>query len=1049
MKKLVSYSSSPYKSINFKQLYEETTKESLEVFESFRFDWGSTREVHILGNEGEQDDILQISPDAIGGYYTNDRTWLLIICDSMSDISRWIELLPSQLSCLDVRFTQITKIDLTKLIRLKKLNLSNNLKLSQVEGMCDLSKLQHLDLNFTNIEELPDLDIFPDLHVLNMRNNPINRLNVKANLLKLKYLDISNTKVQNIGFLHNFPKLVRVSIRGTSIKEIPPLEDLTELEFLNCYKTPINILPALNKLKKLHYLNLGYTNISSLENILLPISLRSLVLEGTEIRVIPENIASFSNLRKLDLSNMRLDSLPASILDLELEFYLNKKGMGIQLLDTNIADMDMSILEQPRLIIESWFHNKENVQGNEEEMNPLNEVKVIFLGDGGAGKSLSIQRLLKNGSLPKDFNGEATPGISILSHNYIIESRNILIHFWDFGGQEIMHSMHRMFLTKRTLYVVFVNARDNTQDERARYWLHNIKSFAQGARVLLVINQIDQNPSASVNEPALMTLYPNITKVIRLSAQRFSQDEFNNSFQKELFSEVEKIPYINEPFLDSWNLLKNRLQYMKEYYINEYMFQEICEECGVEADKEVRSSLLEWFSDLGISFCYRDTSALSDYMILRPDWITNAIYIILFNGGCKANNGLIRHEDIHQLLKNPVKKDDWFKGVLDFISYSPVEIEYVLGVIRKFRLSYRLNDETEFIPMLCERNEKPIAKEMAESENALNYIIQYEYLPNNVLHRLMVEMRNDLQHEYVWMSGAVFYSKGMGLKALVKIEDNNIKIYVISANELYPPNVYLGFIRGVIRNINESLGLKTTEKIVYKKKGTSEEFDYAYLLDSYQHGNKIIYSGKLKRNINILDILNQTDGEINFRRNKLVQDIKEICITMQANKLFYSKAENVRNTQVRDMLRSKGYYTSDQTLRGVSVSGKQAGELDLEIMETPQKPIAIFEALNLKSFSSSEQKYWRAHLNKLLDNYNPIGVPLAFLVSYVDCSKSNFKNFWLKYYEYIAHNYNSEYSIQRMEECIENTFSIRSAECVYDYGGMPITVQHICVRMSE
>ena len=37
------------------------------------------------------------------------------------------------------------------------------------------------------------------------------------------------------------------------------------------------------------------------------------MLEGTEIRVIPENIASFSNLRKLDLSNMRLDSLPASM----------------------------------------------------------------------------------------------------------------------------------------------------------------------------------------------------------------------------------------------------------------------------------------------------------------------------------------------------------------------------------------------------------------------------------------------------------------------------------------------------------------------------------------------------------------------------------------------------------------------------------------------------------------------------------------------------------------------------------------------------------------
>lgn len=55
-------------------------------------------------------------------------------------------------------------------------------------------------------------------------------------------------------------------------------------------------------------------------------------------------------------------------------------------------------------------------------------------------------------------------------------------------------------MTKRTLYVVFVNARDNTQDERARYWLHNIKSFADNSPVIMVINQMDQNPSASVNE---------------------------------------------------------------------------------------------------------------------------------------------------------------------------------------------------------------------------------------------------------------------------------------------------------------------------------------------------------------------------------------------------------------------------------------------------------------------------------------------------------------------------------------------------------------------
>lgn len=57
-----------------------------------------------------------------------------------------------------------------------------------------------------------------------------------------------------------------------------------------------------------------------------------------------------------------------------------------------------------------------------------------------------------------------------------------------------------------------------------------------------------------------------------------------------------------------------------------------CDICEVEADHTIRMQLLDWFSDLGISFCYSDSHQLANYMVLRPDWITNAIYIILFNG---------------------------------------------------------------------------------------------------------------------------------------------------------------------------------------------------------------------------------------------------------------------------------------------------------------------------------------------------------------------------------------------------------------------------------
>ena len=51
--------------------------------------------------------------------------------------------------------------------------------------------------------------------------------------------------------------------------------------------------------------------------------------------------------------------------------------------------------------------------------------------------------------------------------------------------------MHRMFLTQNTLYVVVLNVREGNQEDRARYWLHNLKSFANGAPVLLVLNKAD------------------------------------------------------------------------------------------------------------------------------------------------------------------------------------------------------------------------------------------------------------------------------------------------------------------------------------------------------------------------------------------------------------------------------------------------------------------------------------------------------------------------------------------------------------------------------
>jgi internalin A len=1017
MEKVVSYSSSFEKSINWKKIGEITNRISFGEFDVNKFNWANLVEIHIISNvvfDEDNNDITvpNLSKELCGIYVNDEMNWLLAVGNDIGNIIQCLPRCNSALMTLDIRFTSFSYLNLDNLIGLKKLDLSYNYNLKEVQGLEKLHELRHLDMKYTCIEEIPELDKFENLVSVNIRSSKIECIVLKDELVKLKYADFAYTLIDNCSFIVKFPIVEIININGSNVKELPDLSALENLRILNCSYLQIEEVPLIGELQKFTTLNLSYTNISRLENAIFPLSIRTLSLEGTSIKALPQEITKLKNLRKLNLRNMELESLPAEIVNLNLEFNLEKKGFGICLQNTIIRNIDMSLFQQPRAIIEEWFIKREEEPLEAQSYNPLNEMKVVFLGDGGAGKSYTIQRMLNNGETPNDFDGNSTPGISINNRCFSVSDNRVLLHFWDFGGQEIMHSMHRMFLTKRTFYIVFVNARDNTQDERARYWLNNIKSFAGGSKVLLVINQIDQNPSASVNEPALRALYPQLTQIIKMSAVKSTQEEFTEILQNRILDEIGKMTHIKEPFLMSWWRLKSKLQSMEDYYIDAETFTKMGEECGVVVQDEVRVNLLDWFGDLGISFCYRDNSVLSNYMVLRPDWITNAIYIILFNGSCRANNGLIKHEDLYEILRIPDKSKAVIRRVIDGLSYSPTETEYVLGVIRKFRLSYRMNDDVEFIPMLCDRNENSVVNSFY-NEEILEFHMEYSYLPNNVLHRLMVEMRNDLVHEYVWLSGAVFASKTMGLKALVKIDGDTLKIYVKSESELYTANVYLGFIRNIIDNINGNLGLSSREIIVYKKEDQIEEFEYEYLTESYKHGNKLIYSKKLKRNVPILDILNQTDGDIEMRKNNLINDIIDACTSLQNYKANWSACEDDRNTYIRDIMRGKGYSVADQTLAGKSYTGKSPGELDLQIMEKSDKPWAIYEALNLSSFSNSDKEIWNNHLAKLLDNYNPIGLPYSFLVSYVNCKKDEFKEYWLKYYNYLSQKSVHEYMIQK------------------------------------
>jgi len=103
----------------------------------------------------------------------------------------------------------------------------------------------------------------------------------------------------------------------------------------------------------------------------------------------------------------------------------------------------------------------------------------------------------------------ATEGILIETYNY----DELKINFWDFGGQEIMLSTHKFFMSEDCVYIVVVNGR---RTEEAKEALEQIRAYGGNSPTFVVVNKIDQYKNADVSLSDLTPEYPFVENKFRV-----------------------------------------------------------------------------------------------------------------------------------------------------------------------------------------------------------------------------------------------------------------------------------------------------------------------------------------------------------------------------------------------------------------------------------------------------------------------------------------------------------------------------------------------------
>ena len=1090
--------------INEEKLRDTTIPCTID-FLTNTIDLTNVQHLYIIASPNQ--DIRPASPSLSEGCYISlDNTWLLLYLIAPRDAKTVIAQCQNA-AALVICHHSLDMLPLDHCRGLSNLKIISNAVPIGFTSMRFLSTLRDLDINGTEIDGELDLRTAVHLRTLRLSDDDagLDDLSIGTGIFhevslvriirstpklsgldwcrELEFLELRNALIDEVDLdrLQNLKTLALVGM-DANIRVKSTCGSLSELYLVGCKVESLAFLPQLTSLKKLVAQGLrshdpgialpDLHHIANLESIsligtklhsvgTLPPQLSHLNLSYTGLIRIPDSVKPLKNLMSLELCGLQMRELPPWLADLHLPVLTTRSMLqkGILLESAKVDGIKLDTIPQQPELLAQWleaFHDSQD--------QTQNEVKVVFLGDGEAGKSHIIKRLENDGAMLSQFDGDSTPGIAITSKQMELTNRRVTLRIWDFGGQEILHAMHRIFMTEQTLYVVVLNARNDTQDHRAEHWLRFIYSFDQDAQVMLVLNKTDQNPRASININRLKRIFPGLSEPLKMSAKKDTPELFADNFINPLRKRLEQFEPLRSPFPKSWRTLEDKLLSIDTRYIFAEVYDEFCEEVGITSP-EVRNELLSRFMNMGI--CFRSDGDLGDaFLLLEPKWVTNAIYKLLFNHYDQVSNGVIHTDDIKACLSQGNQRQTLDQN----LSYTRMEVGYILDVMRSCGLSFDLDsDGKEFIPMLCDRNESPLVKKYAEDPTVLEIWWQFDYLPENLLFHLMVELSNELDTDHVWLQGAQFSCSYSNHSIILVRDGHTLKLYAMNDREQGLVRQHMEAMERSIRKVidahfpgmvqqQENPGASATSLItrkkypgiqrllVHKLNGKRETFDLDRL-DSgptYEH-TCTYYSKLLNAPVSGMHLLERCYRGMDPEQGLLIQNIVEACMCVQANP---SQRENPRNTYVRDILAaSKRYDVRDQTLCGKAEGKTEAGELDMEIRRDPGTAWTVFEALN-----NADYDYWRRHLNKLLINYNPHGLKMLFLVVYVD--NVNFVNTVAEYVKLIkTHSPEGFACIPESAEDLTELFAKDANgasvwRCIYESGTGPMTVYHIFIHMN-
>lgn len=650
-------------------------------------------------------------------------------------------------------------------------------------------------------------------------------------------------------YLDENNNVVRLSFSGLNIVELPDgIFDFTNLVVLDAE-------------------NIGLTRIS--EKIINLKKLTSLNLSFNKLIDFPIQINQLPSLKKVDLRNNRIVKLPKDIINITMSIHWgssfddNKYINYLDIENNPLIEPPIEIVKRGNKSIKDYFFSLEF------DAERLFESKLIVVGQGAVGKTFLINRLIRDIIVEDE---KSTEGIKITKWKFPLDiSNDFTLNVWDFGGQEIYHSTHQFFLTRRSVYLLVWAARFDDDLSSFDYWLNIIKLLSNSSPVIIVQNKIDERVK-DIDENSLKEKFPNIIGFHKVSA---ITGEGIEDLMKKIKTSVSNLEHIGDFLPKNWLDIRKKLENIRDNnYISFSEYNKYCE--NFELEKSHVNTLANYFHDLGLFLHFCDNKILKNTIFLNPDWATNAVYKLIDTRSIQTNHGKFNYYMLLDIWKDyPEEK---------FLS--------LIELMKKFELVFQIRDSDDYIiPELLQPN-KPDFNWIFQR----NLIIEYEYdfMPAGIITRLIVRLHDLIENDLYWKYGLII--KCFNTRSLIVANPLtkrlNIRVYGDNKSEL------LFIIRREIDIIHQSLNKPSVKELVpcicpECKDNQPEYYDFNVLKRLYFKGKKDVTCPKSAYDVSIENILGVFEDNIVSRDEEIMNILKQLLNTKDNMDTMLKKANSV------------------------------------------------------------------------------------------------------------------------------------------------------------